>query len=218
MKNFLNQSVVLSVSGHSVAIKGKLIDIGSDVVVLYDGSHYIYLPIIHMQHLTLAPPGETEVVVPEDHPQEPITELSYRKVLLTAKGKFVVLHISSQHTVHGYITSIMNDFFVFHSPMIKALYVSMQHLKMLIPYDPEKTPYAMKQELFTLIPAPASLSRTFDQQLRKLEGEFVVLDLGDSHKKIGMLKSVQNGLVELVTAEGLSTFQHIDHVKTIHRP
>jgi len=94
----------------------------------------------------------------------------------------------------------------------------MKHLKILIPYDDQTTPYSLEQEKFPVNPMPASLSRTFDQQLKKFEGEFVVLDLGEHHGKIGLLKSVSDNLVELVTADGASTFIHLDHVKTIHKP
>ncbi len=83
---------------------------------------------------------------------------------------FAELNIVGNRSVHGYVTSIMNDFFVFYSPMFRTLYVSMRHLKILIPYDPETTPYAMEQEKFPINPTPASLARTFDQQLKKFEG------------------------------------------------
>jgi hypothetical protein len=112
----------------------------------------------------------------------------------------------------------MNDFFVFHSPMFRNLYVAMRHLKMLIPYDPSATPYSLRQETFPVQPDTPPLSRTFDQQLKKFEGKFVVLDLGDIPYKIGLLKSVNGGIIELVTADGTSSFIHLDHAKTVHLP
>jgi hypothetical protein len=36
--------------------------------------------------------------------------------------------------------------------------------------------------------------------------------------KIGLLKQVQNDIIELVTADGKSIFWKIMHVKTIHLP
>jgi hypothetical protein len=176
------------------------------------------LLLLHMQQLTRLPASEAAFGEVPEPPLDPTTELSYRKVLLNAKGMFAELNIVGNRSVHGYVTSIMNDFFVFYSPMFRTLYVFMRHLKILIPYDPETTPYAMEQEKFPINPTPASLARTFDQQLKKFEGEYVVLDLGEHPDKIGLLKSVKSNLIELVTADGSSTFIHLDHVKTIHRP
>ncbi|XID93647.1 DUF2642 domain-containing protein [Paenibacillaceae bacterium WGS1546] len=218
METYLNQSVSLTVSGIRVPVKGRLIDLGADILVLHNGSQFLYVPLVHIQQLTRCPPLESNFGVPAEPPLDPATELSYRKVLLNAKGMFTELFIAGSQTVHGYVTSIMNDFFVFYSPMFRSLYVSMRHLKILVPYDPQTTPYALEQEKFPVHPTTASLARTFEQQLKKFENEFVILDLGEHPEKIGLLKSVRNNLLELVTADGASTFIHLDHVKTIHRP
>jgi hypothetical protein len=218
MDKYLNQPVSLHISGSRGHLKGTLIDIGNDILVLHNGTQFLYIPILHMQQLTKCPDDETDFGPPPNPPLEGTSELSYRKVLMSAKGMFSEVYITGNQSVHGYVTSIMNDFFVFYSPMYRSLYVSMKHLKILIPYDDQTTPYSLEQEKFPVNPMPASLSRTFDQQLKKFEGEFVVLDLGEHHGKIGLLKSVSGNLVELVTADGASTFIHLDHVKTIHKP
>jgi hypothetical protein len=218
MQTYLNQPVSLTVSGSRQPVKGTLIDLGSDILVLHNGIQFLYVPLVHVQQLTRCPVGESDFGPPPDPPLEGTAELSYRKVLLNAKGMFSELYITGNQSVHGYVTSIMNDFFVFYSPMYRSLHVSMRHLKTLIPYDNHTTPYTLEQEKFPVNPAQASLARTFDQQLRKFEGEFVILDLGEQPGKIGLLKAVRSNLIELVTADGASTFMHLDHVKTIHRP
>ncbi len=218
METYLNQSVSLTVSGTRLPVKGRLIDLGPDILVLHNGNQFLYVPLVHIQQLTRCPPMNSTLGVPPEPPLDPAMDLSYRKVLLNAKGMFSELYIAGSQTVHGYVTSIMNDFFVFYSPMFRSLYVSMRHLKILVPYDPHTTPYALDQEKFPVHPTTASLARTFDQQLKKFENEFVILDLGEHPEKIGLLKSVHNNLLELVTADGASTFIHLDHVKTIHRP
>ncbi|RUS47719.1 DUF2642 domain-containing protein [Cohnella sp. AR92] len=219
METYLNQSVTVSVSGKKLPIKGTLIDIGSDIFVIHNGYQFLYIPLLHLQMLTrLNSLESTDFGVPQEPPLDPTTELSYRKVLLNAKGMFSEMSIGGNSSVHGYITSIMNDFFVFYSPMYRSLFVSMRHLKSLIPYDPLTTPYALDQEKFPINPTPTSLARTFEQQLKKFEGEFVVLDLGEQPDKIGLLKTVRSNLIELVTADGCSSFIHLDHIKTIHKP
>lgn len=218
MKQYLNQPVKVNVSGCHAPLIGILIDVGSDIIVLYDGTKYTYLPLVHLQGLTLCPSNENEFGDITQYEIEPITELSYRKVLLNARGKFLELFVTGSQSVHGYITSIMNDFFLFHSPMYKSMYISMNHLKWLIPYDSGSTPYALEREKFPVSPAAAPLARSFEQQLRKMEGEFIVLDQGDLPKKNGLLKAVKGGLIEMIMADGGSCFLHIDHVKTIHCP
>lgn len=214
---YLNQPVKLNVSG-CLPLTGILIDVGSDIIVLHDGSKYTYLPLVHLQGLTLCPSDENDFKDVVPYEREPIAELSYRKVLLNARGKFLELFVTGNQSVHGYITSIMNDFFLFHSPVYKSMYISMNHLKWLIPYDSGATPYALEREKFPVSPAAAPLARSFEQQLRKMEGEFIVLDQGDLPKKNGLLKAVKDGLIEMVMADGVSCFLHIDHVKTIHCP
>lgn len=218
MDMYLSQPVSVTVSGSRVPIKGTLIDLGNDILVLHNGMQFLYVPLVHLQQLSRCPAAEADFGPPPEPPQEGTAELSYRKVLMNAKGMFSELYITGNQSVHGYVTSIMNDFFVFYSPMYRSLFVSMRHLKTLIPYDDQTTPYSLEQEKFPVNPTSASLSRTFDQQLKKFEGEFVVLDLGVHPGKIGMLKSVTGNLIELVTADGASTFIHLDHVKTIHKP
>jgi hypothetical protein len=218
MDIYLNQPVSLTVSGIRHTVNGTLIDLGNDILVLHNGVQFLYVPLAQVQQLTRFPANESSFGTTAETPLDPSTELSYRKVLLNAKGMFSELCIAGSQTVHGYVTSIMNDFFVFYSPMFRSLYVSMRHLKILVPYDAHTTPYALEQGKFPVHPTTASLARTFDQQLKKFEGEFVILDLGEHPDKNGLLKSVRNNLLELVTADGASTFIHLDHVKTIHLP
>ncbi|MBW5445057.1 DUF2642 domain-containing protein [Cohnella sp. CFH 77786] len=218
MEMYLKHPVKLIVSGSRAPVKGILIDLGNDILVLHNGAQFLYVPLVHLQQLTRCPASESNFGSPPEPPLEGAADLSYRKVLMNAKGMFSEVYITGNQSVHGYVTSIMNDFFVFYSPMYRSLYVSMRHLKTLIPYDDQTTPYALEQEKFPVNPTTASLARTFDQQLKKFEGEFIVLDLGEQPGKIGLLKSVSGNLLELVTADGASTFIHLDHVKTIHKP
>jgi len=220
MKNehpLLNQQVEIEISGKSADIKGKLIEFGQDILVVYNGSQFIYIPLIHLQQLRGVVTDE-ETVVPEQ-PFEPFTDsISYRKTLMNAKGMFSEIYISGNQSVHGYLTTIMNDFFVFYSPVYHTLIISLQHLKYLIPYSTHATPYSLTPEQFPLRPSPLVLARTLEQQLRKLIGELVVIDLGDNANKVGVLKNVSQSMIELANASGDAVFLHFDHVKTVHLP
>jgi len=216
----LDKHVELTVSGKKTSIRGKLINIGNDIMVLYNGKQFLYIPLLHLQQLTLSEEIKEDYIadVPSEPPFENQQDISYRKILMNAKGVFTEIYTTGNQSLHGYVTSIMNDFFVFYSPVFHVVYIPMQHLKYMIPYDPNVTPYSLTQERFPLSPSTITLARTFDQQLKKLEGQFVVLDIGENPGKIGQLKSLQNGLIELIAAGGETIFLHMDHVKTVHLP
>lgn len=220
LNTLLDKQVELFVSGKKSPIRGKLINLGSDILVLYNGQQFLYIPLLHLQQLILYDESkdDTIITVPADLPFEDQKEISFRKILMNAKGVFTEIYTSGNQSLHGYVTSIMNDYFVFYSPVYHVIYIPMQHMKYIIPYDPNVTPYSLTQERFPLSPSTITLARTFDQQLKKLEGQFVVLDIGENPNKIGQLKSLQNNLIELVTAGGETLFLHMEHIKTVHLP
>jgi len=215
----MNRFVDLDISGKTMALRGKLVDMGQDILVIHNGQQFVYVPIIHLQQMREVSKQESLLIdVPETPFEQPNDPISYRKMLMNAKGMFSELYITGNQSIHGYLTSVMNDFFVFYSPVYHSVVVSLTHLKYLIPYNPNVTPYTLTAEQFPLKPSPLTLARTFDQQLRKLVGEFVILDLGENPNKIGVLKSVEQNMVELANAAGTPIYLHLDHVKTIHLP
>lgn len=219
MNPLLGTAVEIELSGGSLPISGLLIEIGPDIVVVRSRGRYYYIPLVHIQQLHRADDDFTEDDPSVELPFEPQSEpISYRKVLLNAKGMFAELYIAGKHSIHGYVTSVMNDYFIFYSPVYHSVVVSLDHLKYLVPYHPTVTPYDLTHEQFPLKPSPISLSRTFEQQVRKLIGEFVVLDLGDQPNKIGVLKGLDNAMLEIVNAAGKTVHIHFKHIKTIHLP
>ena len=98
------------------------------------------------------------------------------------------------------------------------MFISLNHLKWLTPYQTNITPYTLGNEVLPVKPTNIPLQRSLEEQLKKFEGQLVVFDLGDHPMKIGLLKQVQNNIIELVTADGKSIFWKIMHVKTIHLP
>lgn len=224
MKNrhpLLDKQVELEISGKVAPIRGKLIEFGQDILVLHNGTQFLYIPLIHLQQLRLSTHKEEaeEIYEVPEMPFEPYNEpVSYRKILMNAKGMFSEIYITGNQSIHGYLTTVMNDFFVFYSPVYHTVIISLHHMKYLIPYSPNVTPYTLTSEQFPLKPSPLTLARTFDQQLRKLIGEFVVLDLGENSNKIGVLKNVDQSMIELATVSGNPVFLHFDHVKTVHIP
>ena len=217
LRPILGKYVELTIPGKRVSPRGKLIDVGNDIVVLYNGTQYLYIPATHIQSMSLTDEVE-EARMNETEIQFDHTDIAYRKILMNAKGIFTEIYIHGPQSLHGYVTSIMNDFFVFFSPVYRTVYVAMEHVKSISPYEGNATPFYMSKERFALQPSPMALSRTFDQQLKRLEGELVILDLGEDPNKIGRLSAIDNNMLELITANGQRVFMHIRHVKTIHLP
>ncbi|WP_152396867.1 DUF2642 domain-containing protein [Paenibacillus guangzhouensis] len=220
LQKFVGKKVQLLISELSTPLRGVLVDYGSDVLVIQRNNQHLYIPLIHLQNM-LMPLSTTDdnAVQAEapllDHHKE---RISYRKILMLAKGAFSEVYITGSQSLHGYVTNIMNDFFVFFSPAFHTILIPLQHLKYLIPYNSNETPYRLTVDKFPLQPTNMAMARTFEQQLKKFEGSFVVFDLGENHNKIGQLLSVDEGFIELIQANGESNLLLVDHVKCVHLP
>ena len=217
LRPLLDNRVELEISGMKAPVQGRVVDIGQDILVLYNETKYMYIPILHLQKVRTVEDYDENQQEPAERPFDH-ADIAYRKILMNARGIFTELFISGNASIHGYITSIMNDFFVFFSPVYRSVFVSMNHVKMLTPYAPNRTPYFLSQDRFPLQPASVTLTRTFEQQMKKLEGELVVLNLGEQSDHIGRLHALQDNMAELITAHGQHICIHTNHVKTIHLP
>lgn len=212
------RQVEVEISGNNV-LAGKLIDMGLDLLVLFHETQYYYIPLVHVQNIKACPHSDEEDIDPGDKPIDCDTDtLSFRKILNQAKGMFVELFVSGNKPIHGYLTSIMNDYFVFYSPVYKGMFISMNHLKWLIPFPPALTPYTLSNQALPVHPVQIPLSRTFEEQCRKLAGNIVVFDLGDNPDKIGLLHKGDGQMIELVNGKGDKIDWNLQHIKTVYVP
>ncbi|BCJ88327.1 DUF2642 domain-containing protein [Effusibacillus dendaii] len=217
-KDFVGQFVNVEISGGK-CFRGNFIDFGLDIVVIYNEKQFLYIPLVHIQNLTLSSANESDIVSPPEAPIDNQAEnISYRKILNNAKGRFLEIYVTGNKAIHGYLTSVMNDYFVFHSIVYKSIFVSLNHLKWLIPYHPDVTPYSLNRQSIPFNPPPTTLSRTFKEQCTKLQGNMVVFDLGDNPNKIGLLQTVNNNnnMLELITANGAKVYWNLQHLKTVN--
>ena len=219
LNSLIGKQVELEVSG-KVLLEGILVDVGLDILVIYNGKEYLYIPHLHIHNIKLCTNPRTELAdVDTESPLYDEDEMiSYRKTLINAKGRFVEIYVTGNKSIHGYITAILNDYFVFYSPVYKTMFISLNHLKWLTPYQTNITPYTLGNEVLPVKPTDIPLQMSLEEQLKKLEGKLTVFDLGDHPMKVGLLKQVQNNIIELVTASGESVFWKLMHVKTIHLP
>jgi hypothetical protein len=217
LRQWIGKQLNIEVSGKN-RCKGILIDFGSDIVVLYDGQQFLYIPLVHIQHMELSLTSDETIENPDQVPFDQLGEIfSYRKMLDHAKGRFVEIYVTGNKSIHGYITTLMNDYFVFYSPVYKTMYISLHHLKWLIPYQSHVLPYSLSTQTVPSTPSPASLPQTVKDLCKKYEGKLVIFDLGDHPHKIGLLNRIDtnNHLIEMVIANGEKIYWHLQHLKTL---
>jgi hypothetical protein len=219
LQNIIGQKVEIELSGKTI-FQGILVDLGQDILVLFNGKDYFYIPLLHVHNLRVN--TRIELEFDGNYSVSPISEdqasISYRKTLLNAKGRFVEIFVTGNKSLHGYVTNVLNDYFSFYSPVYKTMLISLNHLKWLTPYQTDLTPYTLDTKSLPVKPSGIPLQRSMEDQLKKLQGNLVVFDMGDHPLKIGLLTLVQENIAELVTASGESVFWKVAHLKSIHTP
>ena len=218
--DLMNETIVLNING-AKEIVGVLIDSGNDILVLYNGQDFIYISQYHIQHYEVCTSENEKISLPKEslfeEPQN-LDSISLRKTLQESKGMFTEIYVTGHYSLHGYITSIMNDYFVFQSPVYKTMYISMKHLKWLIPYQGYKRPYDLTHNEFPVVPIGLSLSRTLEEQLKKVINQIVIFDLNENPNKVGKLTSIRENQLTLVTAKKGQIFINFHHIKCVQFP
>jgi ribosome maturation factor RimP len=218
LKDHIGKYIKLEISGKKV-LTGILIDIGSDLWVLFNGIDYLYIPIIHIQNWQFMKQDEIDEITSNNEPT-PIynhnEEISLRKTLTAAKGIFTEIYVTSKQALHGYIISIMNNYFVFYSPIYKTMFISLNHLKWLIPYTNNQRPYGLGNDSLPVNPSNITFARSFEVQIDKLSGELIVFNIGEDENVIGKIQGIKNNFVELITAKGDPVYVNLQHIKTVH--
>ncbi|WP_413304155.1 DUF2642 domain-containing protein [Bacillus sp. 1P10SD] len=224
MNNFqelVGKNIEIEISGGHI-LKGILIDFGLDIIVIYVGRNqsFLYIPVVHIQRWKQTMIVEDEVyTLPSEKPiKAESPTISFRKILTNAKGRFVEVYVSGNISIHGYVTSIMNDYLVFNSPVYKSMFISMNHVKWLIPYPEKATPYLQNNQSLLVNSTSVSLARSFVEQCKKIMNQFVIIDGGGNEEKIGFLQEVHNNQLTLMTAKGDNVYHNLEHVKTLHLP
>lgn len=212
LRSYIGQIIEVEISSKK-KIVGKLLELGSDLIVLFNGQKYVYVPIVHLLSVSKGESLDTEYTNKETVPFEG-KQLSLKQILNNASGIFVELYLTGNHTVHGYIQKVQGDYIVFDSPAFKTLYIPIAHLKWLIPYL-NQTPYQIKTGQ-QLISSDESFAQTFEEQMKKMLGKIVLFDLGKDSEKIGILNRVEKILVELVTGNGKTIYLNMAHLKSMH--
>jgi hypothetical protein len=219
LKDHVGNYIKLELSGNK-PISGILIDIGSDLWVIYNGYDYLYIPAVHIQNWKFPKKEEIDEIITLSDDQSPIfnpnEEISLRKTLTAAKGIFTEIFVTSKQAIHGYIISIMNNYFVFYSPIYKTMFISLNHLKWLIPYTNNQRPYGLSNANLPVNPSNITFARSFEVQIEKLIGTLIVFNIGENDHYMGKVMGIKNNFVELLTAKGDPVYLNLQHIKTVH--
>ncbi|MBT2617379.1 MULTISPECIES: DUF2642 domain-containing protein [unclassified Bacillus (in: firmicutes)] len=218
LQKLRGETIKMEISGKKFFF-GTLVDTGIDVVVIFNGKDFVYLPIIHIQSCKVNTTENEEISLPVDSPGiEAEEELSLRKTLLSAKGMFTEIYVTGNQPLHGYITKVMNNYFEFYSPVYKTMYIPLFHLKWIIPYTDNQTPYGLSNKDLPVHPSNLSLARTFDVQVEKLVGSLIIFNIGENPNFIGQINKIEDNFVELITAREEPVYLNLHHIRTVHLP
>ena len=213
LSKYIGRYMDLELSGN-IHVFGNLIEESLDILVLYTGEVYRYIPQRHIKNYSF-PIVDEEIEGGED-PE--ISETSFRKMLMNAKGLFVEILLTKEKPIYGYIVGIMNNYFIFHSPAYKTMFISMEHVKWLTVCDDEKGPYGLSKSEQLLQVSSLSWARTLEEQLKKLTNKMVILDLGQHSLDIGRIVQLKDSAIHMMNAQGEVYFVNMRHVKSFHFP
>jgi hypothetical protein len=221
IQGLVKEVVQIEISGKKL-MSGTLIDLGSDVLILFNGTDFVYIPTNHIQCLTTNLTDDFEIDVPTEFPSiimedDDKEDLSIFKVLAKAQDEFVEIYVTGSQPLHGVITSIKDNYFVFHSPVYKTMYIALNHLKWLIPYFKNKKPYGLDDHNFLVQSNNELLASAFEGQVKNLKNKLVVFNMGEKKNHIGKINNVEDQIVEIQTARSHYIYRNIRHIQTLHQ-
>lgn len=218
----LNKDIIkMEISGGKF-LYGALIDSSSQIFVIYDGKKFVYIPMEHIRTFAIDSENEENIQQPTESPsiisKMNSTDLTIEKILSKAKDMTVGISVTGNQSLHGTITAIMDDYFVFQSPVYRTILISTNHLKWLVPDTADQMLYGLKKEqISTQSNESQSYANTFQGQIEQLKSKLVVINQGEKDTHIGKVENVSGKLVEIVLADSSSSFVNISHIKTIYQ-
>lgn len=96
------------------------------------------------------------------------------------------------------------------------MFISLNHLKWLIPYTNNQRPYGLSNANLPVNPSNISFARSFEVQIEKLTGELIVFNIGENENVIGKIQGIKGSFVELISAKEDPVFIGLQHIQTVH--
>ncbi|NEW08383.1 hypothetical protein GK047_20510 [Paenibacillus sp. SYP-B3998] len=213
LKPYLDKQIAIDIPGDS-RHTGILVDVGSDFLVIWEDSKYLYVPTPHVRHLALHSKLESGTSSLQPPSNNYHASISYASTLAHAKGLFCDIYLAEHHTISGYITNIQTDYFIFFS-LNKTMLIPFSRLKWISPYDNHANPYSLDHVQLAPQRGEATWAPTFGAQLHAQEGNLISMNEGLNTHQIGLLLAFENNMLELVTANETKHYYHLQHVINI---
>lgn len=221
LKKLIQQSekefAKIEVSGGKF-LRGSIIDFSTEIIVLFNGHDYLYIPVIHVKNLTFSNNDEDSVSKPTNPPginSKSTETLTLKTILSRAQGMYVELYVTGKVPLQGYISNIMNDYIIFESPIYKTMYISLNHIKWLIPYISDQKPYGLTKEDFPIDQYSVELPQNLDNLVKKIKDELVIINLGEKSYQIGKLVDFSGNFVEILTTRSVPYYINIQHIQSL---
>ena len=217
--NQFNKEIVKVDLVGKLVFKGTLIESNHEIIVIFDGNDFVYLPVKHVENISLAQDDIDTIEKPSFIPtylngnDEKVLTLD--EMLNLAKGFYTEIYFANRQPIHGIIYNVMSDYFIFHSPIYKTLYISKQHLKWLIPFLDQQRPFDLTDEELKYS-SKTKFEASFERQIEMMKNKLVVFNLGEQSQHIGKLVNMYNKMIEIRTAHGNSVLLNLEHIKSIH--
>ncbi|MCH7322589.1 hypothetical protein LZ480_11870 [Solibacillus sp. MA9] len=223
MKNLIHDIdkviVKVEITGKNI-LRGILIDSSSELVVLFNGKEYFYIPYRHIHEIKIDYFNEDGLKIPSIDTQHKLfnginEEMTFEKVLTNSIGTYLEVHVLNNQPLHGYISNILKDYIVFQSPIYKKLLVSMKHIKTIIPYNNNLKPYQLSDNEFFIEECNENFQDTFEAQIGNLRNKLTVLNVSEKNNFTGVITDVNGSIIEFRSAKD-NFYYNIQHIKTIH--
>lgn len=219
IQSLIKEIVKVEVSGKKL-ISGTIIDLGSDLLVLFNGKDFMYIPLEHIQNLERDQNNEEDIQGPTEDPSikaiEEQQDLTFKETLEISIGRNVEIYVTDNQPLHGQITNVQDDYFVFYSPIYKTMYIPIAHLKWLIPFAQNESLYGLNEKNRIVRSNSGVHAHTFKKQIEKFINRIVVLNIGGVKSHNGKIISIDEQIIEVQKVRTNAIYLNTNHIKTLH--
>jgi len=221
IQDFNKEIVKLEITGKKI-LKGIIIDSSSELVVLFNGKEFFYIPVSHIHEMKIDYFNEDGLKIPSSVTQDKIfnetnEEMTFAKVLTKSLGTFLEIQVLNNQPFHGYISNILKDYIVFQSPIYKKMFIPIKHIKTIVPYSNNQKPYQLSDGEFSINLCNENFPNTFEAQIENFKNRLTVLNVGERNNFTGVITEVKGSIIEFRTAKD-NIYYNVQHIKTIHTP
>lgn len=219
IQSLVKEIIRIEISGKKM-VSGSLIDVGEDIIVLFNGMDYMYIPLHHIRSFEANTDNENNIQSPTELPsivaEESQDDLTFEDVLTKAKGRLVEIYVSGNKSLHGTITGIMKNYIVFQSPIYKKMYIALEHIKWLIPLAQDYKLFGLDNNSVPLQSNSEKVTDTLESQVVQLKNNIVFLNVGERESFVGKINNIEQQIVEFHLENSSSVFLNLRHIKTLH--